>query len=158
MKKWIIVFLATPILYSCSGNKGGEEQSGTDQPVSMVEDEEESAPAVSDEGIGKFKNVELPPTIDAAKVAAGQKIVDVKCASCHKLSDEKLVGPGWKGVTTRRKPAWILNFVTNVEEMLDKDPEAQAQLEICMVRMPNQNLSDNDAYAILEFMRDNDAK
>jgi hypothetical protein len=68
------------------------------------------------------------------------------------------VGPGWKGVTTRRKPAWILNFVTNVEEMLNKDPEAQAQLEICMVRMPNQNLSDEDAYAILEFMRDNDSK
>lgn len=156
MKKWIIVFITAPILFSCSGNKSGDEQAGTDEAVSMVEEEEEAAP--SPDGFGKFKNIELPATIDAAKVASGQKIVDVKCASCHKLTDEKLVGPGWKGVTTRRKPAWILNFVTNVEEMLNKDPEAQAQLEICMVRMPNQNLSDEDAYAILEFMRDNDSK
>jgi hypothetical protein len=29
-------------------------------------------------------------------------------------------------------------------------------LEICMVRMPNQNLSDEDTRAILEFMRQND--
>jgi hypothetical protein len=40
--------------------------------------------------------------------------------------------------------------------MIDKDPKAQAMLEICMVRMPNQNLSDDDARNILEFMRKND--
>jgi hypothetical protein len=40
--------------------------------------------------------------------------------------------------------------------MIDKDPKAQAMLEICMVRMPNQNLSDDDARSILEFMRKND--
>ena len=72
------------------------------------------------------------------------------------LSDEKVVGPGWKDVTTRRKPEWIMNFVTNVDEMIDKDPNAQAMLETCMVRMPNQNLTDEDARAVLEFMRKND--
>lgn len=40
--------------------------------------------------------------------------------------------------------------------MIDKDPELQAQLEICLVRMPNQNLSEEDARNILEFMRKND--
>ena len=29
-------------------------------------------------------------------------------------------------------------FHTNTDEMLNKDPKAQAQLEICLVRMPNQ--------------------
>ena len=81
---------------------------------------------------------------------------DVKCGSCHKLTDEKLVGPGWKGVTTRYKPEWIMNFVTNVDEMLDKDPKAMAQLELCLVRMPNQNLTDDDARHVYEFMRKND--
>ena len=56
-----------------------------------------------------------------------------------------MVGPGWKGVTTRHTPEWIMNFITNTDEMMDKDPKAQAQLEICLVRMPNQNLSDEDA-------------
>ena len=40
--------------------------------------------------------------------------------------------------------------------MINKDPKVQAQLEICLVRMPNQNLSDDDARALLEFQRKND--
>lgn len=82
----------------------------------------------------------------------------MKCASCHKLTNEKLVGPGWKGVTDRRQPEWIMNFVTNTEEMLHKDTAAQNLLEVCLVQMPNQNLSDDDARSVLEFMRKNDGK
>ena len=86
----------------------------------------------------------------------GQKIYEVKCNSCHKLTGEKLVGPGWKDVTQRYKAEWIMNFVTNPDVMLDKDPKAQAQLEICLVRMPNQNINDDEARALYEFMRKND--
>ena len=42
--------------------------------------------------------------------------------------------------------------------MLDKDPEAQKLLELCMVRMPNQNLSLEDARQVLEFQRSNDGE
>ena len=88
--------------------------------------------------------------------ANGEKVFGVKSTSCHKLTEEKLVGPGWKGVTSRHTAEWIMNFSTNTDEMLNKDPKAQAQLEICLVRMPNQNLSDEDARALYEFMRRND--
>ena len=53
-----------------------------------------------------------------------RKNPSVKCSSCHKLTDEKLVGPGWKGVTERQKPEWIMNFITNPDPMIDKDPKA----------------------------------
>ena len=66
------------------------------------------------------------------------------------------MGPGWHGVSQRHKPEWIMNFITNTDEMLNKDPKAQAMLEICLVRMPNQSLPDNDARQLLEFMRKND--
>lgn len=69
---------------------------------------------------------------------------------------KKLVGPGWKEVTKRRKVEWIMNFVTNVDEMLNKDANAQAMLEVCLVRMPNQNVSDEEARSLYEFMRKND--
>ena len=81
----------------------------------------------------------------------------MKCAACHKLSDTRLVGPGFKGVTDRRKPEWIMNMITNVEIMLDEDPEAQKLLEECLTRMPNQNVSVGDARDILEFMLDIDS-
>jgi hypothetical protein len=46
--------------------------------------------------------------------------------------------------------------MTNTDEMINKDPAAQAQLEICLVRMPNQNLSDDEAKSLYEYMRQND--
>lgn len=107
-------------------------------------------------GIGKFTKVEVGPTLDKQLADAGQKVYDMKCMSCHKLTDERIVGPGWKDVTRRHTPEWIMNFSTNTDEMLNKDPKAMAMLEICLIRMPNQNLSDHDARAVLEFMRKND--
>jgi cytochrome c551/c552 len=112
--------------------------------------------ALKTKGLGKFTNVELTNPLNQTWVTTGQGIYDLKCAACHKLTDQKLVGPGWKDVTSRRTPEWIMNFSTNVDEMLAKDPEALAMLEECMVRMPNQNLSDDDARAVLEYMRHND--
>ncbi|MBS1647571.1 MAG: cytochrome c [Bacteroidetes bacterium] len=109
-------------------------------------------------GEGKFtsESLALEDELDKNMAAEGEKIAGVKCGSCHKYTDEKLVGPGWKGVTTRHQPEWIMNFITNPDPMIDKDPAAQAMLEICLVRMPNQNLSDAEARQILEFMRKND--
>jgi len=72
------------------------------------------------------------------------------------MTEERLVGPGWKGVTERRTAPWIMNFITNPNPMIDKDPQLQAQLEICLVRMPDQNLSDDEARQVLEYMRKND--
>ena len=86
----------------------------------------------------------------------GKDISATKCNSCHKMTDEKLVGPGWKGVTERRTLHWLMNFITNPDPMIDKDPELKAQLELCLVRMPNQNLNDDEARAIVEYMRQND--
>lgn len=107
-------------------------------------------------GTGKYTHVDVENKLDGALAAGGEKIYGVKCSGCHKVTGEKLVGPGWLGVTTRYKPEWIMNFITNTNEMLEKDPQAQKQLEICLVRMPDQNLPDNEARQLLEFMRKND--
>jgi mono/diheme cytochrome c family protein len=91
-------------------------------------------------------------------VTAGQATYEMKCQSCHKLTGEKLVGPGWLDVTKKRTPTWIMNMITNTEMMLDSDPEAQKLLELCMVRMPNQNLTKEQSREIIEFMRKNDGE
>ena len=91
-------------------------------------------------------------------MAEGKGIYDLKCQACHKLTNEKLVGPGWSGVTHRRSPEWIMNMVTNVDMMLEKDTTAQRLLEECLVRMPNQNLEKDQARKVLEFQRNNDGE
>lgn len=109
-------------------------------------------------GIGKFQHVELTHPLNEQMVKRGRQIYEIKCASCHRLDGEKQVGPGLGGVTDRRTPEWIMNFITNTDEMIEKDPVSQQMLEECLVRMPNQSLSDADARAALEFMRKNDGK
>jgi len=150
MKKILLIATLVGLTYACSNNSSEKkETSSTDQASS---DDSGSSP----EGVGKFKHIDLAATLDKKLADGGKTIYDMKCSGCHKLTAEKLVGPGWKNVTERRKPEWIMNFVTNTEEMLNKDTSAQAMLEICMVKMPNQNLSDEDARKVLEFMREND--
>lgn len=140
-------------LLSCGG--------GGDKTVESSNQSETADSSPSDydpqRGIGKWDetNVDVS-SFDAAMAAEGKKISDTKCTSCHKMTDERLVGPGWKGVTERHKPFWIMNFITEPDPMIDVDPKLQEQLELCLVRMPNQNLTDNEARAILEFMREND--
>ncbi len=137
-----------------SGNKTSTEQVAT-TPISDTT--QNGNPSYdSNRGDGKFNDVQISDKLEEAKADKGEKIYELKCSACHKLTDERLVGPGWKGVTERQTRTWIMNFVTNTDEMITKDPKAQAMLEICMVRMPNQGLSDDDARNILEFMRKND--
>jgi Cytochrome c. len=165
MKKVIIAaFISSLILlFACS--QGSEKSSASDKDISAVDNPNtetistpggDPPPYDPNRGTGKFTHVDIGNKVDESMAASGQKVYSVKCSGCHKLTDEKLVGPGWHGVTVRHKPEWIMNFVTNTDEMLNKDPKAQAQLEICLVRMPDQNLADEDARHLLEFMRKND--
>ncbi|MCY1518728.1 hypothetical protein D9M68_534520 [compost metagenome] len=145
------------IMGACGGGKNSAPEQNTETaPKSMV-DEASSYDPKRGEGKYDASNVQLG-AIDATMAATGKTIAETKCFSCHKTTDEKLVGPGWKGVTERRTPHWIMNFITNPDPMIDKDPEVQAQLELCLVRMPNQNLQENEARSIVEFMRQNDGK
>lgn len=159
MKKLFIILSASisMLLYACGGANGENTSTGDAGNNDAASATETSTASYDPErGEGKFKNVEVSDKLNTTMADAGEKIYGVKCSACHKLTDEKLVGPGWKGVTSRHRPEWIMNFITNPDAMLDKDPKAQAMLEICMVRMPNQNLKDDDARNVLEFMRKND--
>lgn len=150
------LFAVCMLIYACSqGNNSGQDQAASTDATTSA------SPAATSgydpkRGEGKYDKVEVGDKLDAAMAAKGETVANLKCASCHKYSKEKLVGPGWSGVSKKHKPEWIMNFITNPDAMIDKDPELQAQLEICLVRMPNQNLSEEDARNILEFMRKND--
>ncbi len=159
MKKLTLISAICFFLAACGG--AGNNSNNAEAEPSAIEGQtgkaETENPAYDPKrGEGKFTTVDIGEHLDVAKADAGNKVFDVKCSACHKLTDEKLVGPGWKDVTIRREPVWIMNFITNTDEMITKDPALQAQLELCMVRMPNQSLNDDDARSLVEFMRRND--
>jgi mono/diheme cytochrome c family protein len=156
MKKLVILLCMGAFIAACGGSSE-KSAAPAETPSAEPAKAANGNPSYDPErGEGKFKDVAIAEKLDATMAAEGEKVFTVKCVSCHKLTSEKLVGPGWLGVTERHSAAWIMNFTTNTDAMLDKDPKAQAQLEICLVRMPNQNIADNDARNLYEFMRKND--
>ncbi len=154
MKKLVMLITTAVMFFSC----GKKEKTGEDfsKPTTEETATTDASSYDPNRGEGKYDTVELGAGLDQAMATKGEEVAGVKCTSCHKITDEKLVGPRWKGVTERRKPEWIMNFITNPDPMIEKDPEVQAQLEICLVRMPNQGLADEEARSILEYMRKND--
>jgi hypothetical protein len=153
--KFLMAGLLASFVFLASCGDNGEKKSGEGTEASATPSTNEGT---DPKGIGKFTNVELTHPLDETMVTAGKSVYELKCASCHKLTEEKLVGPGFSKVTDRRTPEWIMNFVTNTDVMIEKDTAAQRLLEQCLVRMPNQNLSDEDARNVLEFLRKNDGK
>jgi len=165
MRKLIVISLLAIIIYACN-NGNSDKQTSSGSVVYDPEEEGEKIPTPGGDapsydpnrGKGKFTQVDLSNKLDVNLATTGEKIYGVKCSGCHKLTDEKLVGPGWKGVTDRRSSEWIMNFITNTSVMLDSDLVAQAMMATCLVRMPNQSLSDDEAREVLEFQRKNDGK
>jgi cytochrome c1 len=152
MKNLMTVLIAAALLAACAPDKpqvaetGGPKKNAVEEVIDPTK------------GIGQVKNVTLHNPLDGERVKRGLDIYEMKCSACHRLTEERLVGPGFKGVTERRKPEWIMNMITNVDVMLDQDPVAQELLELCLTRMPNQNVSIGDARDVLEFMRQNDGE
>ncbi|WP_245869179.1 c-type cytochrome [Pontibacter ramchanderi] len=154
LKSAAFLFLAALVLYSCSSDNTAttetKQESGLahQAPAAPVEDD--------GKGVGPITTVEVGDNVDEALAAEGKSIFEGKCSACHQLSDQKVVGPGMAGVTERRKPEWIMNMVINPEEMTKKDPTAKKLLAEHLTQMTNQNINEQDARAILEFLRQND--
>lgn len=103
-------------------------------------------------GIGPIKQIMELSALDANLAKEGEKIFDSKCAACHKL-DERYVGPPQRDVLVRRTPEFVMNMMLNPEENYQKHPEIKKLLGEYLTQMPNQNLSVQDARAILEYFR-----
>ena len=153
--KYLSIIASMALVLSCAPDKPANKEEYPEQPAESAVEEIITDPT---KGIGAVKNVTLKTPIEQDRVGRGLAIYEMKCSACHKLTEVRVVGPGWKDVTKRRKPEWIMNMITNVDVMLDKDPEAQKMFELCLVRMPSQNISIGDARDILEYMRSNDGE
>ena len=132
--------------FGCSSDSANtaKESTKTEKPA-----EEE---AVGEHGVGPVEDVDLSGEIVEAMVAEGKTLFESKCSACHKFG-ERYVGPDLADVVERRNPAWIMNMIMVPEKMTQKDPIAKALLAEYMTQMVNQNVSEDDARAILEYLR-----
>jgi mono/diheme cytochrome c family protein len=166
--KLSVVLFATLFFASCGGNSTDEtaendasnEHAQTEEVVEeapveevVVEEAVEATDAIDmdNKGIGPISSVELGD-IDDALVGKGKETFKANCTACHKIK-KRFVGPALKGITERRSPEWIMNMILNPEGMVAEDPIAMALLAEYSSPMANQSLSEDEARAILEYLR-----
>ncbi len=146
-KNIFTTLLVALFLVSCGGGDNKEATKAAAPKLSP----DGLTQAQLEHGIGPIAAMTLEP-MDEALSAKGKEVFDLKCVACHK-TNERLVGPPLSGVTEKRSPAFIMNMILNPDEMVKKHPEVRAMLAEFYVPMTFQNVSQDDARAILEYLR-----
>ena len=157
MKKVITLFCLL-FLISCGSKeekKKGFEYNRTQKTDKKSNNTSESKVLVDldNKGIGPIKKVDFETTINNDLAEKGKATFNQKCTACH-MANRKLIGPAMNGLYERRSPEWVMNMLLNPAEMLKKDPVAIALLkEYNNIMMLNQNLSNEEARSITEYLR-----
>jgi mono/diheme cytochrome c family protein len=137
--------LCALVFIACGGD--AEPDANGDEPSNGLTAFEE------EHGIGPFTvAVTLEDPIDPEKAEMGQHVFEANCEACHML-DESFVGPELGTVLDRRSPTFVLNMIMNPEEMTRRHPVVQEMLREYPLIMPYQNISEEEALAILEYLR-----
>lgn len=121
--------------------------------LSVVNGQDEELP----KGVGPIQELELAEEIDPALAQTGKTTFEQFCTACHKF-EERYVGPALNGVTKRRAPEWIMNMILNPDVMIQEDDTAYNLFAEYMAPMANQNMTEEQARAILEYFRTVDAE
>jgi protein SCO1 len=84
----------------------------------------------------------------------GEALYTKACAGCHTIGRGDRVGPDLIGVSSRRDRAWLTHFISEPDKMrAQKDPVALALMtKYKGVRMPNLQISNNDANDLITYI------
>ena len=154
-RKLIWIALAT-FLVACGGKQEKKDSFEIDRSKTEVNNEQESAGVPVDmdnKGIGPIKELKFDDEINKELAAKGEATFNMICTACH-IVDQRMIGPAMVGIYDRRSPEWVMNMLLNPEGMLEEDPIAKALLvEYNNMIMTNQNLSEQEAREIAEYLR-----
>jgi mono/diheme cytochrome c family protein len=149
MKPLLTVLLALALTFSaCSGGDSQQQtQEGDNQEQGLTDFEMEH-------GIGPItERLDISDEIDDELRVRGQEIFEMKCEMCHNM-EGRMVGPALGDVAERRSPEYLMNMILNPGGMARNHPEGQKLVQEYMAVMPFQNVSEEDARALVEYLRD----
>jgi mono/diheme cytochrome c family protein len=157
MKKLLLIAALGSFVLSC-GEKKEEKKEGFEmsrtKTVETTTTSSEVIPVdMNNKGVGPITSVTFDDEINTELAAAGEAKFKTICVTCH-MVDKRMIGPAMKGVYERRSPEWVMNMILNPDGMIAEDPIAKALLkEYNNAPMLNQNLSEEDARALAEYLR-----
>jgi mono/diheme cytochrome c family protein len=166
----LIAILVITLLISCGGDKSKKDTPTNTTQQNEVKKEEvkkeepktETASAevkaskkvdLKNNGVGTITSVKLDSEINQEMVVKGADVFKRMCTACHK-PNKKFIGPSPQNILERRTPEWVMNMILDPEKMIKEDPLARELLiEFNGSPMANQNLTEEDARAVLEYFR-----
>jgi len=140
------LLLAALVLAACGGKS---EQA---PPPAAAAAGSDLTPFQLEHGIGPVTEVVTLGPVDKEMAEQGEKLFEVKCGACHKMT-ERYVGPPLGDVTVRKSAAFIMNQMLNPEEMYNRHPEVKKLLGEYMTQMPNLGLTQEQARQVVEYLR-----
>jgi len=140
-----LILLFGILTYSC-----GEDLNTEKSNTNYNKTEKNIENPILDKGVGPITSVEKNKEINKELATHGKTVFETNCTACHKL-DKRFIGPAITGVTNRRSPEWIMNMVLNPELMVKENDAAKQLLMEYMSPMANQNLTEDEARAVLEY-------
>jgi cytochrome c len=157
----ILTVLFISLLIGCGGKEEKKKEGFSYEKTAPTEQATSAAETVppskrvnlSDKGLGPITSLELASEIDQTMATHGEDVYKRMCTACHR-TDKKFIGPAPLGILERRTPEWVMNMILNPEEMMQNNPLAKELLiEFNGAPMANQNLTEADARAVLEYFR-----
>lgn len=136
---------------ACGGSSGDSGDAASNETQTGGGSDELTAFQL-EHGIGPVTEVVELGELDPVMAQTGEEVFVIKCAACHKLA-ERYVGPALGDVTERRSASYIMNMILNPKEMYERHPEGKALLAEYLSFMPNQNVTPDEARAIVEYLR-----
>ena len=143
---------AWAVIYDADGKPLPLEQRDFDRAGGQKAEAPVEEPFELRHGFGPLKEELKVGPIDPALAAKGAEIFPVKCATCHRL-DERYTGPPLRGVALYRSPTFIMNQILDPAQNVAKHPDMQGMLAQYMTYMTFQNVTYDDARALLEYLR-----
>jgi len=90
----------------------------------------------------------------------GEKIFKTNCAACHNLSDQKLVGPGLKGISEKHSEEWLISWIKNSQELIASGDSAANAIFNEFNKMPMQSFpqfSNEEIVDLINYMKTNES-
>lgn len=143
-----LILVAAILLIGCGGQ--GADKDNTDQDTSTSSNSSELTDFELTNGIGPVSEEITIEEVDPELAQKGAEIFETKCSACHKMGD-RYVGPPLGGILNTRTPTFVMNMILNPEEMIDEHPLVQELFKEYLTPMPNQQLSREDARAVVEY-------
>jgi len=143
-----LILLASFFAIACgggNGNSGSSDSTAKNENGDLTEFQLEH-------GIGPVTEVVELGELDPELAAEGKEVFEAKCTACHRPK-ERYIGPTSGEILDRRSATYAMNMIMNPDEMTKKHPEGKKMMQEYMSPMPYQNVTIEQARAIVEYFR-----